>query len=70
MLVGLALLLIVVGVALMVMVEGIFGELIIVAGIAALLYKLVRVADAETGDRQAEIDARADEIRSQHRNPV
>jgi hypothetical protein len=72
MLAVLGLALIGVGVALVVLLTGIFGELIVIAGVALLAYTLFRVADSETVemDRQAEIDARADDVRSQHQNQV
>jgi hypothetical protein len=72
MLVLLGLALISVGVALVVLLTGIFGELLVIAGLALVAYKLFRVADSETVemDRQAEIDARADELRSQHQKQV
>jgi hypothetical protein len=73
MLVSIGIALIIVGVVLFVLLEGIFGELLVVAGGLLMLYKLFRAADAESIesiDRQAEIDARADEVRTRHQNPV
>jgi hypothetical protein len=67
---GIGLGLILLGLILIVAMEGFLGEAIIVAGFAVLLFKLLGMADAEGADRQAEIDARADEIRSRHQNPI
>jgi hypothetical protein len=62
--------LILLGLILAVAMEGFLAEAVIVAGFAVALFKMIGVADAEGADRQAEIDARADEIRSRHQNPV
>jgi hypothetical protein len=62
--------LVAVGIVLAVVVTGLAGEVLVVAGAALILFTMIQAADGETSGRQSEIDARADEIRGRHQNPV
>jgi hypothetical protein len=51
-------------------VNGIAGEVLMVAGASGILYSMIRVVEADTSPRQDEMDARADEIRRRHQNAI
>ncbi|HWC30833.1 MAG TPA: hypothetical protein VG845_12210 [Dehalococcoidia bacterium] len=70
MLVGIGIALVIAGIALIVALEGLFGELLLVIGAGLLLWKLIRSAEGDITDRQSEMEARQDDIRAKHQSTV